>query len=448
MSASEKEKKRLGWVDGPDAGNEEQAGEISGHQLQGTRMDPPQTGTEKDSDYDGGGFMGDGTKLMPALRRIYKMGSLQKRGAYSTFDIEDSGAMYQSRLNPPTQDQKLDAPTQDPKANPPKLKASPEIVGRGENKQTGSPSNLPMSIPVSDQDWFNPPARDLKHDSDVATRDTGLGSGDTDDNPVTEVEPQEPQDARVRQAKGLDKRGMAELWLKAKIAAYKLDAQMEFQGLPLDIEHSAGSIRRGKDKDGHEWATIFRYAYGYIRGTKGADGEGLDVFVGPNPNAEKAFVVHQQKPETGKFDEDKIMLGWDTAEEAKEAYLDHYDNPKFFGDMVEISMDRLRELAKEKGKLAKIANALQKRADAVLEAGPEESGREPRVAKFKMPSKLRKIGALDDNPQAQVPTAAATPDFFDQSTSTNSVLEARHDVLGVRRVLNIIKRLEKGRIPI
>jgi Inorganic Pyrophosphatase len=426
------DRKLRGKLDGPNGDNEEQAREISGHQLQGTRMDPTQTGEEKMSDYDGGGFMGDGTKLMPALRRIHKMGSLQKRGAYSTFDIEDMGAAYQSRLNPPTQDQKPDE------------KNSPEFVGRSANKHTGSPTNLPMSVPVSDQDWFNPPARDLKHDSDVATRDTGLGSGDTDDNPVTEVEPQEPQDARVRQAKGLNKRGMAELWLKAKTAAYKLDAQMEFQGLHLDIEHTAGSIRRGKDKDGHEWATTFRYAYGYIRGTKGADGEGLDVFVGPNPGAEKAFVIHQKKPDTGKYDEDKIMLGWDTAEAAKEAYLDHYDNPKFFGDMTEISMDRLRDLAKEKGKLAKIANALQKRADAVLEAGPEVFGREPRVPKFKMPSSLRKVGALATNPQAPITPTPATPSV----QPSNPVLEARHDVMGIRKVLGIVRKLEKGQIPL
>jgi len=436
--------KPLGKLDGPNGDNEEQAREISGHQLQGTRMDPPQTGEEKMSDYDGGGFMGDGTKLMPALRQIHKMGSLQKRGAYSTFDIEDTGAMYQSRLNPPTQDQKSEPPTQDLKANPPKLKASPEIVGRGENKQTGSPTNLPMSIPVSDQDWFNPPARDLKHDSDVAARDTGLGSGDTDDNPISEVEPQEPQDARVRQAKGLDKRGMAELWLKAKAAAYKLDARMEFQGLPLDIEHTAGSIRRGKDKDGHEWSTTFRYAYGYIMGTKGADGEGLDVFVGPNPNAEKAFVVHQQKPETGKYDEDKILLGWDSAAAAKEAYLDHYDNPRFFGDMAEISMDRLRELVKERGKLVKIANALQKRADAVLEAGPAAFEREPRVSKFKMPLSLRKVGDLEPNPQGPVAPVPAEP----VTQPTNPVIEASQDIRGIRRVMNIVRKLEKGRIPI
>ena len=431
------DKKLRGKLDGPNGDNEEQAREISGHQLQGTRMDPTQTGEEKMSDYDGGGFMGDGTKLMPDLRRIWKTGSLQKRSEYSTFDVEDMGAAYQSRLNPPTQDQK------------PEEKNSPEFVGRSANKHTGSPTDLPMSIPVVDQNWYNPPARDLKHDSDVATRDTGLGSGDTDDNPVTEVEPQEPQDARVRQAKGLNKRGMAVLWLKAKEAAYKLDAQMEFQGLPLDIEHTAGSVRRGKDKDGHDWTTIFRYAYGYIRGTKGADGEGLDVFVGPNPNAEKAYVVHQKKPETGKFDEDKVMLGFDSTEEAKGAYLDHYDNPKFFGDMVEIPMERLHELVEKKGKLAKIANALQKRADAVLEAGPEVFPKEPKVPKFVMPSKLRKVGNVGLRPHIE--TMSMMGAFRQQpsnGTNSNPILEARGDVIGIRRVVKTVRKLWKGQIPI
>jgi hypothetical protein len=41
-------------------------------------------------------------------------------------------------------------------------------------------------------------------------------------------------------------------------------------------------------------------------------------------------VIHQNIPDTGEYDEDKVMLGFDTVEHAIDAYLNQY-NESFFG---------------------------------------------------------------------------------------------------------------------
>lgn len=130
--------------------------------------------------------------------------------------------------------------------------------------------------------------------------------------------------------------------------AYKLQGRTIFQGLPVSIENRKGSVRHWKDKDSKtEGKTKMHHAYGYVRGTKGVDGDEVDVYIGPHKEADKVFVVHQMKlPDFKEFDEDKCMLGFKTAKEAKAAYLKQYDNPKFFGSMTIMSMDEFKDKIK------------------------------------------------------------------------------------------------------
>jgi hypothetical protein len=107
--------------------------------------------------------------------------------------------------------------------------------------------------------------------------------------------------------------------------ALAFDTPSYHQGIPLMIENPAGSTRSGKEPDGHEWQTQMLHDYGYIQGVDGADGEELDCYVGPDPMANRVYVVHQNCPETGEYDEDKVMMGFGSEAEAKEAYLKHYD---------------------------------------------------------------------------------------------------------------------------
>ena len=124
----------------------------------------------------------------------------------------------------------------------------------------------------------------------------------------------------------------------------KLHYRTTFQDLPVSVENKKGSIRRGVDPDGEEWKTKMKVPYGYIPGTKGADGDAVDCFVGPYEDAAYAYVVHSNNLETGEFDEDKVMLGFRDAESAKRVFIQHYDDPKFFGGMDEIPMWKFRDM--------------------------------------------------------------------------------------------------------
>lgn len=55
------------------------------------------------------------------------------------------------------------------------------------------------------------------------------------------------------------------------------------------------------------------------------DGDELDVFLGPDPKAPEVYVIHQCFPDTGMYDEDKVMLGFPSYEAALKAYNDNYD---------------------------------------------------------------------------------------------------------------------------
>lgn len=98
-------------------------------------------------------------------------------------------------------------------------------------------------------------------------------------------------------------------------------------GLDLSIENPAGSKRRGVDRDGKAWENTLQHHYGYVKGSLGADGDHVDAFVKPGTADEwqgTVFVVDQVHPDTGKFDEHKALLGFDTEEEAREAYAANY----------------------------------------------------------------------------------------------------------------------------
>jgi len=94
-----------------------------------------------------------------------------------------------------------------------------------------------------------------------------------------------------------------------------------------------------------------KYDYGYVKGSKGMDGGGVDCFVGPNPMAQMAYVVHIKKlPDFKKFDEDKVMLGFNSKKEAKHAFLIHYDKPDFYGGMDVMPMAEFKKKVLATGK--------------------------------------------------------------------------------------------------
>jgi hypothetical protein len=93
------------------------------------------------------------------------------------------------------------------------------------------------------------------------------------------------------------------------------------QGLGITLETPRGAMRSGKSKDGKEWSVKMASHYGYIKRTESeADGDHVDVFIGPDPESEIVFVIDQTDAD-GAFDEHKAMLGFTNAADARAAYL-------------------------------------------------------------------------------------------------------------------------------
>ena len=94
----------------------------------------------------------------------------------------------------------------------------------------------------------------------------------------------------------------------------------------ITIEQPQGSVRKGTDADGKQWESKMNNTYGYIRGAVGVDGDHIDVFLSNDIdgwNGRKVYVVDQYNPD-GSFDEHKVMLGFNEADEAKSDYLANY----------------------------------------------------------------------------------------------------------------------------
>jgi hypothetical protein len=114
-------------------------------------------------------------------------------------------------------------------------------------------------------------------------------------------------------------------------------------GLTLAIENPKGHVRSGKNEGGDEWQVSMAHDYGYIKGTKGLDGDEVDAFIGPNLESEKVFVI-EQVDSAGVLDEHKVMLGFDDEESAKQGYLSSYKAGwDGLGAIREMSLTELKE---------------------------------------------------------------------------------------------------------
>lgn len=125
---------------------------------------------------------------------------------------------------------------------------------------------------------------------------------------------------------------------------YRKD-HISFQGLPISVETRKGDTRSGTGPGGHKWSVKLPYDYGYIKRTEGADGDHMDVCIGPDHQSEKVFVVDQHDHRTGKFDEHKVMLGYRTKKDAERAYHGGFSDgkgPLRMKNMVEMQLDQFK----------------------------------------------------------------------------------------------------------
>lgn len=103
---------------------------------------------------------------------------------------------------------------------------------------------------------------------------------------------------------------------------------IKFHGLDISIETAKGQKRTGKDKGGKAWSVVMPADYGYVKRTEGADGDHVDVFIGPHKDSQTAFIINQRHHDTGKFDEHKVMLGYRSEREACMDYCRAFSDGK------------------------------------------------------------------------------------------------------------------------
>ena len=177
---------------------------------------------------------------------------------------------------------------------------NPTEVAKGETVDRGGNSSQPISSESKDT-----PENSAVQTSGQENAETSLQSEVTRAEQQTNAEPTEGQKDAGNYKKGRVKVG------------------------PFDvvIEQPRGSVRSGVDANGKAWETTMQNTYGYFGGTKGVDGDAIDVFLGNDLDGwdgTTVFVVDQYNPD-GSFDEHKVMLGFNSQEEAEGAYFANYE---------------------------------------------------------------------------------------------------------------------------
>jgi len=110
-----------------------------------------------------------------------------------------------------------------------------------------------------------------------------------------------------------------------------------FNGLRVEVETKAGETRSGPG-----FSVRLRNDYGYVPRTRWADGDELDCFLGPHESADYVYVIHTKNPETGVYDEDKCMLGFNDEAEALAAFRANYDDRDHFDGLTRVPLEEFR----------------------------------------------------------------------------------------------------------
>lgn len=158
---------------------------------------------------------------------------------------------------------------------------------------------------------------------------------------VTDALSEEEVLEKIREAEGLTKTNLSE---EEKESGDYPKGEVTIQGMDICIENPKGSIRSGVDRDGNAWSTEMKNTYGYFKDTKSSDKDEIDVFIGEHPLSDKVYVVDQVRPESGEFDEVKVMLGFEDSESARNAYLSNYEEGwEGLGNITEVPLSDFRK---------------------------------------------------------------------------------------------------------
>lgn len=192
---------------------------------------------------------------------------------------------------------------------------------------------------IADKNWILTAYDELSADGDVsaiapinkgqAARTTGKSnSKDTPENRAVQTFGQENAETSLQsEVTRAEQQTNAEPTEGQKEVGNYKKGRVKVGPFDVVIEQPRGSVRSGVDANGKAWETTMQNTYGYFGRTKGVDGDAIDVFLGNDLdewNGTTVFVVDQYNPD-GSFDEHKVMLGFNSQEEAEAAYFANYE---------------------------------------------------------------------------------------------------------------------------
>lgn len=152
-------------------------------------------------------------------------------------------------------------------------------------------------------------------------------------------QPRNPVDGRPISGKQLDEGNYPKL-------------HERWNGLDLTVENKVGDTRIVTGEDGEKIAVPMSANYGYVRRTVAADQtakgkpDRIDFYkpTDADPNA-PVWVIDQHQPESGDFDEHKLVFGVNERERAEQIYDDHFvdaSGPLRRHTMTELSMPEFK----------------------------------------------------------------------------------------------------------
>lgn len=199
----------------------------------------------------------------------------------------------------------------------------------------------------------------------------------------------------------------------------------------ITIEQPQGSVRKGTDADGKQWESKMNNTYGYIRGAVGVDGDHIDVFLSNDIdgwNGRKVYVVDQYNPD-GSFDEHKVMLGFNDADEAKGDYLANYEQGWENGRRIDITGVNLEDFEKwiesSKRKTKPFGEYSSVKKDVVEINTPEEAGYSITPSTYTKKGKTSDVSLLTFGHDLTADQERAVKEFAKERTGEGRFAPAR-----------------------
>ena len=120
--------------------------------------------------------------------------------------------------------------------------------------------------------------------------------------------------------------------------------EVDWEGLSIRVTSVPGRWRVGKRSNGKLWMTKMPTAYGQFTEHTGPGGKPVKVFLGPDLDSPHVFVINQVKRGDKKFDEHKVMVGWMSEAEARNAYrANHPDRDAPYGSCVKMNKTQFKK---------------------------------------------------------------------------------------------------------